>query len=152
VGLLIEVHMAFSTDADLLDLVPDILSLGIGSFVLEHPKAQADIERELRIRWWPKKRLSFTDSHTYYEMDANKLTAAQFTRASAYLVLCRYALTQLTNWVQDDRFVHMIEFYKSRYNEELEAVLDDGVEYDVDGSGTITDYEKQSQNVNRLDR
>tara|TARA_R110000823_G_scaffold19307_3_gene59603 strand:+ start:232 stop:690 length:459 start_codon:yes stop_codon:yes gene_type:complete len=152
VGLLIEVNMPFSTDSDLADLVPDILELGIVSFADKHANAQADIERELRIKWWPKKRLSFSDSHTYSEMDASKLVDSQFTRVSAYLVLWRYSLTQLTNWVQDDRFVQMIEFYKARYNEELEAILDDGVEYDVDGSGTITDYEKQPQNVNRLDR
>ena len=47
--------MAYSNDSDLMKLVPDIVSLGIESFVLEHPKAQADIQRELRIKWWPRK-------------------------------------------------------------------------------------------------
>ena len=47
--------MAFSQDSDLVDLIPDILSLGITSFTDDHAKAQSDIERELRIKWWPKK-------------------------------------------------------------------------------------------------
>ena len=50
--------MAFSTDADLMQLVPDILNLGIDFFDQEHPKAQADIEREIRNRWWEKRGIS----------------------------------------------------------------------------------------------
>ena len=68
--------MAYSSDADLLKLIPDILDLGIESFVLEHPKAQADIQRELRIKWWPRKNIAG-------EMDNSKLTSTQFTMASA---------------------------------------------------------------------
>tara|TARA_R110000787_G_scaffold279942_1_gene390373 strand:+ start:41 stop:454 length:414 start_codon:yes stop_codon:yes gene_type:complete len=137
--------MAFSTDANLVDLIPDILSLGITQFTDEHPKAQSDIERELRIKWWPKKGISG-------EMDNTKLTDAQFTRCASYLVLWLYALPQLTNWVEDDRFMHMITFYRARYGEELEAILNDGVEYDADGDGTVQDDEKIANDANRLDR
>jgi hypothetical protein len=63
--------------------------------------------------------------------------------ASAYLVLWRYALPQLTNWVDGDRFGNMIDFYKARYGEELEAVLSDGVDYDEDGDGAVDFAEKQ---------
>jgi len=137
--------MAFSSDADLMKLVPDIVSLGIESFILEHPKAKADIERELRIKWWPRKGLAG-------EMDASKLTSSQFTMASSYLVLWRYALPQLTNWVDGDRFQNMIDFYKARYGEELDSVLRDGVEYDDDGNSVIDDDEKQTVNFGRLVR
>lgn len=136
--------MAYSNDADLMKLVPDIVSLGIESFVLEHPKAKADIDRELRIKWWPRKGLSG-------EMDISKLTSTQFTMASAYLVLWRYALPQLTNWTEGDRFGNMIDFYKARYGEELEAVLADGVEYDADGDGSVT-QEERTPVGQRLDR
>lgn len=137
--------MAFSTDANLVDLIPDILSFGITQFTDEHPKAQSDIERELRIKWWPKKGISG-------EMDNAKLTDAQFTRCASYLVLWLYALPQLTNWVEDDRFMHMITFYRARYGEEMEAILNDGVEYDADGDGTIQVDEKIANDANRLDR
>ncbi len=137
--------MAFSSDSDLMKLIPDILSLGIESFVLEHPKAQADIERELRIKWWPKKGIAG-------EMINTKLTSAQFTQASAYLVLWLYALPKLTNWVNDDRFMHMITFYRARYGEELDAILKDGVEYDTDGDSTVQDDEKIATDASRLDR
>jgi hypothetical protein len=137
--------MAFSTDADLVDLVPDILQLGITAFTDEHPKAQADIERELRIKWWPRKGIAG-------EMDDSKLTDSQFTRCASYLVLWRYALPQLTNWVDGDRFTSMIDFYKSRYGEELQDILSDGVEYDADGDSVIQDDEKNAFSPNRLTR
>jgi hypothetical protein len=46
----------------------------------------------------------------------------------------------------------MIEFYRARYGEELEAIFGDGVEYDDDGDGTIDNDEKNALNANRLDR
>ena len=136
--------MAYSSDADLLKLIPDILDFGIETFVAEHPKAKLDIERELRIKWWPRKGIAG-------EMDNSKLTSSQFTMTSAYLVLYRYVLPQLTNWTDGDRFGNMIDFYKARYGEELEAVLADGVEYDEDGDGNIKLDEKQPVGQ-RLDR
>ena len=137
--------MAFSTDADLLQLLPDILSLGIDSFSQEHAKAQSDIEREIRNRWWEKRGLSG-------ELIPNYLTDSQWTRTSAYLVLWKYALPQLTNWVDGDRFQGMIAFYKARYSEEIEAVFQDGVEYDDDNNGTIEADEKLPVNHGRLVR
>ena len=67
-------------------------------------------------------------------------------------MLWKYALPQLTNWVQDDRFLNMIDFYKNRYEEELVAVFNDGVEYDDDNSGTIDDDEKNIVSFGRLTR
>jgi len=137
--------MAFSTDADLMEMVPDILNLGIDSFSGEHAEAQADIERKIRADWWEKRGYSG-------ELIPSKLTDSQWTRCSVYLVLWKYALPKLTNWVDNDRFLGMIDFYKSRYGEEIEAVLRDGVEYDADGDGTVTDKEKEPINSGRLVR
>ena len=137
--------MAFSTDSDLTDIVPDILTLGITSFADEHPKAQADIEREIRNRWWEKRGISG-------ELNPEYLTDSQWTRTAVYLVLWKYALPQLTNWVDGDRFQSMIDFYKARYAEEIEAVFQDGVEYDDDDSGTIEGDEKTPINHGRLIR
>lgn len=137
--------MAFSTDLDLKNLVPDILELGFDTFSDEHTKAQNDIIRDLRIEWWDKRGLDG-------ELDSTLLTDSQFTRCAAYLVLWKYALPQLTNWVDGDRFQNMITFYKSRYGEEFESILRDGVEYDVDDDGTVTEIEKKSIHSGRLSR
>ena len=137
--------MAFSSDADLMDIIPDLLSFGIDSFSTDHAKAQADIERKIRADWWDKRGFSG-------ELKPQYLTDSQWTRANAYLVLWKYALPQLTNWVDGDRFQGMIDFYKSRFAEELEAVFKDGVEYDDDNNGTIDDDEKTPINDGRLVR
>jgi len=137
--------MAFSTDSDLTALLPDILSLGIASFTDEHARAQADIEREIRNKWWDK--TGFAG-----ELDTTLLTDSQWTRAASYLVLWKYALPQLTNWVDGDRFQNMIEFYRARYGEEMEQVFQDGVEYDADNDGTVTNAEKKPRHSGRLFR
>lgn len=122
--------MAYSKDTDLLDYQPDILSLGIDIFVNEHEKAKDDIIRELRAKWWNKR-------NTGDEFDPELLNGSQFKVASVYLVLWKYALPQLTNWVDGDRFLEMIKFYKSRYGEEMADIIASGVEYDKDGNGTV---------------
>ena len=137
--------MAFSTDSDLTALLPDILSLGISSFTDEHARAQADIEREIRNKWWSKTGFSG-------ELDTTLLTDSQWTRAASYLVLWRYALPQLTNWVDGDRFQNMISFYRARYEEEMDEVFRDGIEYDVDEDGTVQNDEKQPRYSGRLFR
>ena len=137
--------MAFSDDSNLVELVPDILDFGITSFSDEHPRAQADIEREIRNQWWHRKGIAG-------EMNNSYLTDSQWTRSASYLVLWKYALPQLTNWVDDDRFLQMIDFYKARYGEEIDAVFQDGVEYDADNDGQVTDKEKEIVTINRLNR
>ena len=137
--------MAFSEDKDLQDLVPDILQLGIDTFSDEHDRAQSDIIRELRVSWWDKKGLSG-------ELNSDYLTDSQFTRCASYLVLWKYALPQLTNWVDGDRFQSMITFYKSRYGEELDSILRDGIEYDADNDSVVTEDEKKSIHSGRLSR
>lgn len=137
--------MAYSTDADLVELQPDILELGITQFTEEHNKAQADIRRELLGKWWVKKNLG-------KEIDYNLLTDSQFTLASAYLVLWKYALPQLTNWSADDRFIEMIAFYKARYQEEMADIMLAGVEYDANDDGELKGDEKVSVGAGRLTR
>lgn len=137
--------MAYSEDKNLQDIVPDILQLGIDTFSDEHDRAQEDITRNLRIDWWEKKGLKG-------EMDNTLLSSTQFTRLSTYLVLWKYALPQLTNWVQDDRFLKMIDFYKARYGEEYSDLLRDGIEYDADSDDTITEKEREPVHSGRLYR
>ena len=46
----------------------------------------------------------------------------------------------------------MIDFYKARFRDEFDMVLQDGVKYDYDGDGTVEDHEEQTQHFNRLVR
>jgi len=127
--------MAFSTDSDLVAIVPDILDLGIDTFIDEHAKAEADIRREIRKTWWPR-------TGNAGEMNDALIIETQWTRASAYLVLWKYALPQLTNWVDGDRFRLMIDFYRDLHAQEMVAIFADGVQYDFDEDGTIQNDEQ----------
>jgi hypothetical protein len=137
--------MAFSTDNDLTELQPDILNFGILSFYDEHENAYQDILREIRNKWWSK--TGFAG-----ELDETLLTDSQWTRASAYLVLWKYVLPKLTNWVENDRFQNMIDFYRARYGEEIDQVFQDGVEYDADDNGSVSNTEKMPRHSGRLFR
>lgn len=137
--------MTYSVDSDLVEYQPDILDLGITAFTNLHAMAKSDIDRELLSKW-------FLPRNTGTEFDSSLLTATQFKVASVYLVLWKYALPQLTNWVGDDRFISMIDFYKLRYNEEMADILAAGVEYDEDQDGVITSTEKRVTGAGYLSR
>ena len=69
-----------------------------------------------------------------------KVNLDQFERAGVYLFLGRFFLPALTKFrpeTEKDRFERMAEYYMSQYNVEFQKILEDGVEYDSSGDGTI---------------
>jgi len=150
--------MAMSTDADVLAYEPDILEYGIQSFSTEHSKTRADILRILRIDWWPRHRnvigkYAINIIDTNLEMDDSKVTESQFTRAAVYHVLAYYILPKLTKFTPEgDVFREKMEYYRARFNEEIDYILKDGVEYDFDADGVVEDTEKQPVHFGRLVR
>ena len=122
--------MAYSSDTDLQSYQPDILDLGIDSFTAEHDLAEFDINREIQVKWFDK-------IYGHKVFDADKLVASQLKALSVYLVLWKYALPKLSNWVDSDRFMSMIDFYKTRYNDELNELIAVGIKYDHDDDGTV---------------
>lgn len=147
----------YATDSDVLEYEPRIKDFGVIDFTADHTKTTADIQRLLKIEWWPRVSRSYGTGKYFssagLEMDTTKLTAAQFKRAAVYHVLAYYILPRLTQHQgEDDRFFQMIAFYKNRFREEFDLVLGDGIEYDFDGDGTVEDSEKQTTHYNRLVR
>jgi hypothetical protein len=139
--------MTISTDNDILEYLPDLHDYGITDFSDEHIKTRTDILRKLRVDWYPKVIGSST------EMDETLLTDSQFTRAAVFHVLSYYILPKLTQFTTEgDRFERMMEFYKLRYDEEMDLVIRDGVEYDINDDGSVTDSEKPPLNTLRLER
>lgn len=141
----------FSTDTDLQVYQPDILGFGISSFTTPndyHALARADIERELRIKWYPvyvKQTYRDISLLNTTEMNGTLLTDSQFKRLSVFRVIGFYACPQLTKFNSNDnpdRFQVMMKHYQQMYSSELEDILRDGVEYDADDSNTIKDAEK----------
>ena len=146
----------FATISDIQQYEPDVLNFGIQNFDDALTKAQADVERYLRINWWPTQqigRFDITIVGTNVEMDADKLTASQMTRAAVYAALGYYIYPRLSKFEPTlDIFQMKMDYYKKMYSEEIDLVVRDGVEYDIDSSGTITDAEKTPEYFLRLKR
>lgn len=148
--------MAFATISDIQQYEPDITNYGIQNFDDALTKAQEDVERYLRVNWWPSQqigRFDITVVGTFLEMDPNKLTESQFTRAAVYCALGYYIYPRLSKFEPEmDVFQMKYDYYKKMYAEEIDMVIRDGVEYDLDSNGTITDAERTPQYFLRLKR
>ncbi len=145
----------YANDAALLEYEPDIKNYGIQDFTDLHTNTTADIQRELRVKWWPRSQFNRYDITygTNIEMDTTLLTDAQFKRAAVFHVLGYYIFPRLSTFsVEGDVFKEKMKYYREEYARELNFVLEDGVEYDYDESGTITNAEKRPTHHNRLVR
>lgn len=149
--------MALSiTISDIQKYEPNILDYGIDSFETEMTDAAADVTRDIRIRWWPTQeagRYDITIIGQNVEMLENRLTASQWNRAVALYALGYYIFPKLSSFNSEaDIFERKFEYYRKEYDREFQNVLMDGVEYDLDGDGTVQSTEKEPTYYLRLKR
>ena len=141
------------TASDVTKYQPDVFDFGIASGSTEATNYFAqttnDILRQLRIEWFPTYKTNvYTDITVLntVEMENTKVNLDQFERAGVYLFLGRFYLPALTKFrpeTEKDRFERMAEYYMSEYNKEWRTILEDGVEYDETGDGTIQVAERE---------
>ena len=142
---------------------PDTFNFGIasGDSKVTHflSETNSDILRNLRAEWWPTYKTNvYTDITVLNtnEMVNTKVNLDQFERAGVYLFIGRFMAPALTKFRPDadkDRFERMGEYYMSEYNKEWQSILEDGVEYDSTGDGTIVKNEREPlHGSNRLIR
>ena len=149
-------------NSNLQAIQPDILGFGTTDFGDQLQFAENDVLRRVREEWWERYRhtVRYKDitKVTSVEMTNSKLTNAQWTQSVVYLALWKYVYPILTKWRDPDTgegkdtFQVQIDFYRDRYEEEFQAVLRDGVEYDEDSSGAVSDSEKEPIHHLRLVR
>ena len=148
-------------NSHLQKIQPDILGFGVTDFGDQLQLAENDVLRRIREEWWERYRheVRYKDitKVTSVEMTDSKLTDSQWVYAVVYLCLWKYALPILTKWKDPvgegkDKFQIQIDFYRDRYEEEFQAIMRDGVEYDEDGGGTVSDSEKEPLHQLRLVR
>jgi len=122
--------MALFTEADIVELVPDILEYGIQDFSDDIARTEADIYRLLRIQWWQPVASPGT------VMDNSKLDPAELKRSCVYHCLAYFIFPKLSKFeVDGDRFTSMMDYYKARFDEEFNLAIRE-LHYDWDGSGT----------------
>ena len=149
-------------NSHLQKIQPDILGFGITDFGDQLQLAENDVLRQIRAEWWERysHQVRYKDitKVTTVEMTDTKLTDSQWIYSVVYMALWKYVYPQLTKWRDGntgegkDAFQVLIDFYRDRYNEEFAQVLKDGVEYDEDGGGTVSDSEKETLHTGRLVR
>lgn len=151
--------MAFATRTDLTTYQPDIDEMGLSSSQLDTYVTQAisDVKRDIRNRWWSVYQANKVRDRSYIgqvEMDASLLTDAQWTRCTVYRCLGYYVCPSLTKFRSDnqDRFQLMMQYYRTAYEDEMQDILRDGVEYDQDNDNTVTNSEKEPLHTLRLVR
>jgi len=146
----------FATDSDLLEYEPDIASYGIQQFTELHEKTYDDIIRLLRIEWWPRADYGRYDLSVVTgrpNMNEDLVLKSQFVRAACYHVLAYYIYPRLSTFdPQGDVFREKMAYYKEKFRDEFDLCLREGVKYDFDSSGTITDSEDDPVHFNRLVR
>jgi len=146
----------FAADSDLLEYEPDIASYGIQQFTELHEKTYDDIIRLLRIEWWPRADYGRYDLSVVTgrpNMNEDLVMKPQFTRAACYHVMAYYIYPRLSTFdPQGDVFREKMAYYKEKFRDEFDLCLREGVKYDFDSSGTITDSEDDPVHFNRLVR
>jgi hypothetical protein len=151
----------FASDTDLLEYEPQIHDFGIQDFGNNpnlHEKTYDDIIRLLNIKWYPtaeygRYNASVLNNLTGQKLDENKIVEAQFTRAAVYHVLAYYIYPKLSTFDPDgDSFQNKLNYYKNKFEEEFDLILQEGVKYDLDSDGTIDNSEQQTFYYNRLQR
>jgi hypothetical protein len=147
----------FATDTDLLEYEPQIKDYGIQDFSELHEKTYDDIIRLLNIKWWPTANYGTYDVSVVgtqtERLSPSKLDSNQFTRLAVFKVLGDWIYPRLSAFDPDgDAFREKMMYYRDKAAEEMDLILQVGVSYDIDSSGSYEDNEKQSFYHGRLIR
>lgn len=136
--------MAFASDDTLLQLIPTIFDFGIESFADELATAEADVARKIQIEWFNRRRTPST-------FDITLLTQTQWNNATLYRALGYYIFPRLSKWLPEgDSHREQIDFYISRFSEEMADQFAIGIEYDLDEDNVVSASEVNNFGPDRL--
>jgi hypothetical protein len=145
--------MAYATFDDLKQVEPTIDQYGVLDWDAELARSESEINRVLKVRWY----IPYQKSHTNLiniAFDATLLTSSQFTQATVYHALAYHIAPKLTQFSggEPDKFQMMMNYYQGRFEHEIDLILREGVQYDIDDSGTVSLAEGASVTNLRLTR
>lgn len=145
--------MAYATLDDLLQVEPTIQDYGVLEWETELARSETEINRVLKVRWYQ----AYQKAHpsiALTDFDATLLDPTQFTQATVYHAMAYHICPKLTQFsgAEPDKFQVMMEYYRGRFEHEMDLVLREGVRYDLDDDGTVESLEKKSVNPLRLVR
>jgi hypothetical protein len=139
--------MAYATIDDLLQVEPNITEFGVIDWEIELERSEREVNRVLTVRWWQDyqrkhPRIQNTDIRT------DLLDPTQFTMAVVYHSLAYHICPKLTQFsgTDPDKFQVMMDYYRGRFEHEMDLVLREGVRYDLDD-----DSEFERSETGRID-
>jgi len=144
--------MAYATLADLLAVEPNIQEYGVIEWTTEISRSERELNRIISVRWWPtyRKNNGLSDNSL---LDTSLLDTTQWTQATVYHALAYHICPKLTQFSpENDKFQVMMDYYRGRFEHEMDLCIREGVRYDADDSGTFSDAEKTSDTTLRLVR
>lgn len=145
--------MAYATLVDLLQIEPTIQDYGVLDWDLELARSETEINRVLKVRWYQ----AYQKAHpslSNVEMDPSLLDPTQFTQSTVYHAMAYHITPKLTQFsgAEPDKFQVMMEYYRGRFEHEIDLVLREGVKYDINDDSTYSQEESASVKPLRLVR
>jgi hypothetical protein len=119
---------------------------------IEIARSENEINRVISVRWWPTRRKNrgLKDADL---IDTTRLDSTQWTQATVYHALAYHICPKLTQFAPDrDKFQIMMEYYRGRFEHEMDLILREGVQYDLDDDGVVESSESKSVTPLRLVR
>ena len=147
----------YATLDDLLQVEPTITEYGVLDWNWELGRSQKEVQRILAVRWWPQYSKQFKVNITIVGqmaiMDELRLEGSQWTMATVYHALAYHICPKLTKFeVDSDKFQVMMEYYAGRFEHEMDLAIRQGVQYDINLDGVISNWEKIPDTYLRLRR
>lgn len=144
--------MSYCVDSDLLKYRPNILSLGVDSWEDQREEAYGMINRVLLTRWYRKvaPEMGYDPNVTIF--DPTQIKEGSLTRLEAFKTLELAYMILMKDSPEADGFERNMKTFRDKYNEELELVLAQGLDYDWSDSGTFDDDEVYLRAPRRLTR
>lgn len=144
----------YCTESDLVKVRPDIMDQGVDDWSDQIEEAGNIIDRAIETYWY--RRIAEENDidwrETVFDRDLLLTASTQLTRLASYKTLEHAYMYLEKNTKEPDAFERQREMFKKLYDDELDAVLDTGLDYDWDESGAIVAGENIIPQVRRLVR
>jgi hypothetical protein len=143
---------AFSNDEDLLRYRPSALDHGIEELSDLHEEAHDLIIEALEATWFRDQALSHGLNPDLTAMDETRLETSRLRRLSCYKVLELLYRRLMKVTPQEDGFARLKADFGKEFDREFQRLVTQGLGYDWNYGGAITQDEKFTPQLRRLRR
>lgn len=144
--------MTYCVDTDLLIYRNDILSHGVSSWEDQRKEAYAMINRIVSIKWYRAASAEMGYDYKWTAFNPDLVMNDNLKRLEVFKTLELAYMLLKKDGPEVDGFERNESSFRDRYNEELDLVFADGIDYDWDGNDIQDDDEYKIRVKRRLVR